>query len=58
LKKPYYFQSQPFSKDDYITYAVGNPIGVLADVGPSILANLGIKQPEEMTGMDLSIAML
>lgn len=50
--------SQGFSEDDYIQYAVGSPIGVLADVAPSILANLDLKNPSEMSGMDLSVAMM
>lgn len=57
-KKPFNFSPIEFSNDDYIQYASGTPIGVLADLAPSVLANLELKQPEEMTGMDLSVAML
>jgi len=32
------------------------PVGVLADVAPTILDLLGVKQPEEMTGMSLKNA--
>jgi len=46
------------SEDDYVQYAVNPPIGVLADVAPTILANLGIKKPPEMSGMDLVKAMM
>jgi 2,3-bisphosphoglycerate-independent phosphoglycerate mutase len=31
--------------------------GALCDVGPTILAMLGLEQPEEMTGRDLRIAL-
>ncbi|HOX40788.1 MAG TPA: 2,3-bisphosphoglycerate-independent phosphoglycerate mutase [bacterium] len=47
-----------FSNEDYFQYAAATPIGVLADIAPSILANLGVDKPEEMSGMDLSVAML
>lgn len=56
-QKPFEFVETDYSKDDYAMYAVGTPIGVLADIAPSILANLGINQPKEMGGMDLSVAM-
>ncbi|MCX6808104.1 MAG: 2,3-bisphosphoglycerate-independent phosphoglycerate mutase [Candidatus Berkelbacteria bacterium] len=60
------FEKHPFapetgkviSKDYYLQYATSIPIGVLADVAPSILANMGIKKPAEMSGIDLSVAML
>ena len=58
VKKPYAFVPTVFKDDEYIQYAVSTPIGVLADVAPSVLANLDVKEPKEMSGMDLSIAML
>lgn len=57
-QKPYNFSETKYSYDDYALYASGTPIGILADVAPSILANLAISQPKEITGMDLSIAMI
>jgi len=57
-KTPFNYGPVNFSKEDYMQYAVGTPIGVLADIAPSVLANLGVKLPEAMTGMDLSVAML
>lgn len=57
-KRPFDPLEVDYSFDDYALYATGTPIGVLADIAPSILANLGISQPNEMTGMDLSIAMI
>ncbi|OQA03455.1 MAG: 2,3-bisphosphoglycerate-independent phosphoglycerate mutase [bacterium ADurb.Bin400] len=58
------FSRLPFSPsetqlplDDYAAYAVSTPVGVLADVAPSVLAILGIEQPMEMSGMDLTIAL-
>jgi 2,3-bisphosphoglycerate-independent phosphoglycerate mutase len=56
-KKPYQFAETEYKKEEYAQFAVGTPIGVLADIAPSILANLEIRQPKEMGGMDLSIAM-
>jgi len=57
-KKPFDPKEVNFSLDDYFQYASGTPIGVLADVTPSILANLKISQPEDISGMDLSVAMI
>lgn len=57
-KKPFDFKETALNKEDYIQYAVGTPIGVLADVAPSVLANMGIPKSKEMTGMDLTVAML
>lgn len=57
VRFPFEPQEGLFSKDDYIQYAVSTPVGVLADVAPSVLAILNIKQPNEMAGMDLSIAL-
>jgi len=56
-KKPFEFQSSTLTKEDYFLFASGTPIGVLADVAPSVLARLGLAQPEDMMGMDLTIAM-
>jgi 2,3-bisphosphoglycerate-independent phosphoglycerate mutase len=58
IKKPYAFVPTEYKEDDYMQYAVSTPIGVLADVAPSVLANLDVPLPKEMSGMDLSIAML
>lgn len=59
------FQAKPFNpspvtiaKEDYFQYAVGTPVGILADIAPSILSTMGLARPSEMMGMDLSIAML
>lgn len=57
LKRPYSYVQSIFKDDNYITFVSGTPIGVLADVAPSILASLEIKKPEEMGGMDLTVAM-
>lgn len=56
-KHPFEPVETDYPKDDYIQYASSSPIGVLADLAPSILANLGLKEPKEMTGMDLSTGM-
>lgn len=56
--KPYQFAQTDFSKDEYIQYASGTPIGVLADLAPSVLANFGIEKGAEMDGMDLTVAMI
>jgi len=59
VKKPFLFdKSLSFSEDDYIQFAASIPIGVLADIAPSTLSNLKIKVPKEMSGMDLSVAMI
>jgi 2,3-bisphosphoglycerate-independent phosphoglycerate mutase len=57
-KKPYAFTETNLAKEEYIQYCVGTPIGVLADIAPCILANLGVDKPEDMSGMDLTAAML
>jgi 2,3-bisphosphoglycerate-independent phosphoglycerate mutase len=57
-KKPFAPVDTDFSVDDYIQYASGTPVGILADIAPSIIINLDLKRPKEMTGMDLSIAMI
>ncbi len=57
-KKPYQFTETALAQADYIQYAIGTPIGVLADVAPSVLANLGLEKSAEMTGMDLTVAMI
>lgn len=56
-KIPFSFVETLYSQEEYQMYAIGTPIGVLADIAPSILANLQLSQPLEMSGMDLSIAM-
>ena len=58
IKRPFEPSEVVYSKEDYFQYALGTPIGVLADVAPSILANLGIPMTDEMGGMDLSVAMI
>lgn len=57
LKRPYNCAPTNFKDAGYAAYASGTPIGVLADLAPSILANLEINKPEEMSGMDLTAAM-
>ena len=57
-KKPFAPVDTDFSVDDYIQYASGTPVGILADIAPSVIVNLDLKKPKEMTGMDLSIAMI
>ena len=53
--KPYNFSSigTQESKQKYLEYAAREPIGVLADIAPSVLALLGIPQPEDMGGMNI-----
>lgn len=58
VKKPYDFVETKYKEEEYMQYAMSTPIGILADVAPSVLANLGVSAPKEMTGMDLSVAML
>ncbi|MEI8143061.1 MAG: 2,3-bisphosphoglycerate-independent phosphoglycerate mutase [Candidatus Berkelbacteria bacterium] len=58
LKRPFEMSESEFTKDEYIQYCMGTPIGVLADIAPSVLANLGVKQPADMSGMDLTTAMI
>lgn len=41
------------NKDYKITYATNEPIGVLADVTATIIANLGLSQPMEITGQNI-----
>lgn len=57
-KRPFEPVAVNFALDDYIQYAVGTPVGVLADIAPSILANLGLPKADQMSGMDLSVAMV
>jgi len=57
-KKPFAPAPTVFSKEDYFQYAAGTPIGVLADIAPSVLANLNVPQPDDISGMDLSVAMI
>ena len=57
IRKPYRLVPTELSRDVYIQYASGTPVGVLADVAPSILAQLEIKPSKEMDGMDLTTAM-
>ncbi len=52
--QPLSSQKFDFSKEDYFSYAGGSPVGILADVAPSILVILGIAMPGEMAGMDLT----
>jgi 2,3-bisphosphoglycerate-independent phosphoglycerate mutase len=47
----------PSDPASYAQYAVGTPVGILADVAPSVLAILGIDQPSQMVGMDLTTAL-
>lgn len=56
-KTPFDFHEVEFSDDDYIQFASNPPIGVLADIAPSIIEILGLDKPKEMSGMDLSSAM-
>jgi 2,3-bisphosphoglycerate-independent phosphoglycerate mutase len=58
VKAPFAPKALEIKREDYIQYASSTPVGVLADIAPSILANLGINKPDEMTGMDLSVAMM
>lgn len=41
-------------KSDNVDLSLEPPTGCLADVSPTILSLLGVKEPEVMTGMDLS----
>ena len=52
---PYNFASVDAdeAKRKYLEYAAREPIGVLADIAPSVLALLGIPQPEDMGGMNI-----
>lgn len=58
IKRPFDFSKVSFSKSQYEQFSEGTPIGVLADIAPSVLANLDIGMPKLMSGMDLSIAMI
>lgn len=58
VKKPYQYTDTELPKDAYIQFAIGTPIGVLADVAPSVLANLDLNKSPEMSGMDLTVAMI
>jgi len=57
IAKPFLPVKTEFSKKDYLIFCSATPIGVLADVAPTIIANLGLKKPSEMDGMDLTMAM-
>jgi len=39
--------------DDMLFQVISNPIGVLADIGPTCLDILGLQQPPQMTGQSL-----
>jgi len=56
--KPYNPTDAVITKEDYFQFSVGTPVGILADIAPSVLSTMGLARPGEMTGMDLSIAML
>ena len=58
LKRPYVFVETTLTKEEYTQYSSGTPIGVLADIAPSVLANLGVDKLGDMSGMDLTIAMI
>lgn len=53
------FEPKPveFSIDNYLDLAASSATGILADIAPSILANLGIEKPAEFTGTDLTLTM-
>jgi len=57
-ERPFAFEQTKYSEDDYLQYAMSTPVGILADIAPSVLANLKINAPKEITGMDLSGAMI
>ena len=57
IANPFLPVKTEFSKKDYLTFCSATPIGLLADVAPTIIANLGLKKPSEMSGMDLTMAM-
>lgn len=43
----------PPKDEEVVTQLLGNPIGVLADVGPTMLEILGLPKPKEMTAQSL-----
>lgn len=51
---PFQFREKGMSQKDYLNYCSQAPTGVLADVAPTILASLGLTQPKEMAGLDIS----
>lgn len=52
--KSFSASAQKISKDKYLQYAATEPIGVLADVAPTLLAHMKISKPQEMVGMDIT----
>ncbi len=56
-KIPFAYSDIELPKEEYIKYASSTPVGILADVAPSILAIMGLKKPEQMGGMDLTVAL-
>jgi len=58
IQKPYSFVQTEFPKEAYFQYVSTPPIGVLADIAPSILANFGLEKSAEMDGMDLTNSMV
>jgi 2,3-bisphosphoglycerate-independent phosphoglycerate mutase len=54
-KKPYAYKKKSHLKSQrrYLKYAATEPIGVLADIAPSVLALLGLTKPEDMGGMNI-----
>lgn len=57
-KTPFRYEDVEFSHDDYVQYAAAQPVGVLADVAPTILEVLSVDKPGDMSGMDLKKAVV
>ncbi len=46
-------KQDPPKDEEVVTQLLGNPLGVLADVGPTLLEILGLPKPKEMTAQSL-----
>ena len=53
LISPYNLKNNSISNTDILQFLNSQPIGVLADIAPTILDLLNIKKPKEMTGYSL-----
>lgn len=53
-RQPFGSSNSALSKDEYVDYAAGDPVAILADIAPTILAQIGAEKPDVMVGMDIT----